>query len=342
MVDSSDADKVTTGLSGTHPQFRTTAPVLDHGSSCAARAISTKLTAYILETNRTAAAVFTSGNVKAATKRGVDAALETVNLGTLDRSVAPGPMTTRTDSPPPATKKPRHETPLPAPPSGLKSSSVRKQIMDILDGDDGRVAEASSKLTQEAAVELNITRPQIGVLAAIARAKACGGSGSLEKFCVDFHHTLLGANIKVLYMVISSMVTYNMLKTYNLHFGDRFGLRYYPVDMIPFNRNVGGQKFTKYSYLPAGWYAVIFDMPFNDNGERKDMRDIYNDLEYAYKAGEFGHYSMDIRHFSLSAEEAAHAVDCLSNEAAQAAKNYKKSGGNVQLLTAGPMSLKST
>ena len=32
--------------------------------------------------------------------------------------------------------------------------------------------------------------------------------------------------------------------------GDRFGLRYYPVDML----NVGSQKFTKYSYLPAGWY----------------------------------------------------------------------------------------
>ena len=51
---------------------------------------------------------------------------------------------------------------------------------------------------------------------------------------------------------------------------------------------------------------------------------------------------MEVRHFSLSAEEAAHAMDCLSNKAAQAAKNYKKSGGNVQLLTAGPMSLKST
>ena len=47
-------------------------------------------------------------------------------------------------------------------------------------------------------------------------------------------------------------------------------------------------------------------------------------------------------HFSPSPKEAAHAIDCLSNKAAQAAKNYKKSGGNVQLLTAGPMSLNLT
>ena len=40
--------------------------------------------------------------------------------------------------------------------------------MGILDADDGKVAETSSKLTQKAAVELDITRPQISVLAAVS------------------------------------------------------------------------------------------------------------------------------------------------------------------------------
>ena len=63
-----------------------------------------------------------------------------------------------------------------------------------------------------------------------------------------------------------------------------FGLRYYPVDML----NVGSQKFTKYSYLSAGWYDVIFDMPRNADGEQKDMRTMYKDLGNAYTTASLG------------------------------------------------------